>query len=90
MITLVWLVGTDFAAGLDSGAIRQADVHHHHIRCLAGRDLYGLSHVSGLADDRHPLAPVEKGLEPFSHDLMVIDEHYTNQRLRHSILIPRF
>ena len=74
--------GADLAAGLDPGAIGQADVHDHQVGLEARR--LRRSHsatVPAWATTSNPLATVEQRHEALADDLVVVDDQQSQGAL---------
>ena len=66
-------LGADLAAGLDSGAVRQAHVHDDQVRLELAGHLHGFGRGACLGHDLEVLAPLEQRDEALADDLVIVD-----------------
>ncbi len=67
-------VGPDLAAGLDPGAVGQADIHDHDVRAVEARLGQRLLDRAGLGHDLERRSAVEQGHQALADDLVIIDD----------------
>jgi hypothetical protein len=88
MMTLIaGFSAPDLPRRLDTGAVRQADIHDHEIGQIPTGRLDRLCGRSRRGDDREPRTPLEQRDESLADDLVVVHdedpEHRGDGRLDH-------
>ena len=82
------MCGQDVAARIDSRAVRQPEIHEHHVGTVKRRSFHGVRNAACFGNDLDGFRLPEKRPQAQPDDFMIVDEHQPNPLLHRILAYP--